>query len=342
MPLDRTSFIRSLFDTYLARYAARDERLAGMFSENFSGYTGCGDFLVHDRERWLAITHADFDEVPYLDIDIVDVAVQDLAADVVAATGLFHIHLPGDDPLVAREVLRLSLVFRRESDGWRAVHSGISVPYHLRDDGRIFPLDSIAARAVELERLVEERTAALERANVALETLTVTDDLTGIANRRAFDRRIAEEWRRARRAGRCLTLLMIDIDNFKHYNDFYGHVVGDRCLERIARVLAGSVRRASDLAARYGGEEFAVLLPDADVDEAIDVATLIRRKLTARALVHEGVGPGIVTVSIGVACREPEPGGDPRELVRAADEALYRAKRAGRDRIEAENGATVT
>lgn len=332
MSPERESLVRSLFETFVARYALRDESLLGMFGETFSGYTVCGEFLVHDRDRWAEIVRADFSEAAFLRIDVIDLTMQDLAENVVSALALFHLHLPDDDPLVARELLRLFLVFRREAGEWKVAHSSYSAPYHLRDADRIFPLDSLAARAAELERLVEERTARLERANSALETLSYTDDLTGIANRRAFDRRLREEWRRARRGETPLALLMLDLDNFKHYNDRYGHLAGDRCLERIARLLAGSVRRAGDLTARFGGEEFVVLLPGVDADEAHEVAMLILRKIRALALPHEETATGIVTVSIGIAGEIPA-GGDPLDLVRRADAALYRAKRAGRNRI---------
>ncbi len=332
MSPERESLIRSLFDAAIAKYAGRDLRLLDDFSDDFSGYSGCGDALVRGGAAWREITRADFAEAPRLGVEVRDVVLQDLAETVVAATALARFRLPGDDPLLPHEVLRLSLVFRREAGGWKIVHSGFSVPYHLRDDGRVFPLDGLAARTRDLERLVEARTAALERANAALETLSNTDELTGIANRRAFDRVLGEAWRRAARAGSPLGLLMIDLDTFKRYNDRYGHLAGDRCLERVARILAGSVRRAGDLAARFGGEEFAVLLPDAGDEAAAEVAAAIQRKVWTLALAHHDAPSGMVTVSIGVAV-ETAFAGSPLDLVRRADAALYRAKREGRDRV---------
>jgi diguanylate cyclase (GGDEF)-like protein len=164
------------------------------------------------------------------------------------------------------------------------------------------------------------------------------DPLTQVANRLALGEAMQREWEQARLRGMPLALLMIDVDHFKAYNDHYGHVAGDRCLQRVAQALAGAVQRAGELAARYGGEEFAVLLPDSDELRAVAVAHRLREAVRELVLEHQASPCGaLVTISVGVACVRPA-GGQPLEhaqttLFQQADEALYRAKQAGRDRV---------
>ncbi len=332
---EREALIRSLFITYLEMYAGRDDRLTEMFSKDFSGFAGGGNELVTDLAEWVRITRQDFSQVPEpIRIEILDLAFQDLADDVFVATGFFHFHLPMAESFLSRKTVRLVLIFRREAGWWKIVHSGISVPYGLVRAGEIYPLDALSERTRELEELVEERTRALEEANATLEALSNTDGLTGIANRRAFDCRLDQEWRRGQRTGSPLALLMLDLDNFKHFNDRYGHLAGDRCLQAVAQILAKSGRRADEIAARYGGEEFVVLLPETTCDEALGIARLIQKAVWTLALPHAGTLAGIVTVSIGVAAAIPSPLRAAEDLVRMADAALYRAKHAGRDRVE--------
>ncbi len=168
-----------------------------------------------------------------------------------------------------------------------------------------------------------------------LSELSLKDSLTGVANRRRFDELLEREWARLQRHGGSLALLFIDADNFKAYNDHYGHQAGDDCLRALAFVLVDAGRRQGDLVARYGGEEFVLLLPDTDMAGAMDAARRIRSFLAQAALPHALVPSGHVTASMGVAVCGPGCG-SPLALVAAADRALYRAKQAGRDRIEAE------
>jgi len=159
-----------------------------------------------------------------------------------------------------------------------------------------------------------------------LEELATTDALTGLKNRRKFDQEIDAEWRRALRARTPLSLLMIDADHFKAYNDTHGHQAGDQVLVGIAICISDSVRRAGDCAARYGGEEFSVLLPDTSASDAVTIAETIRRKVQGWS-----EDPVVSTVSIGIASLTPGPDMDWHALVRAADKALYAAKAAGRN-----------
>jgi diguanylate cyclase (GGDEF)-like protein/PAS domain S-box-containing protein len=173
----------------------------------------------------------------------------------------------------------------------------------------------------------------LQSAYRAMETLVVVDALTGIANRRRFDDALATEWRRALREASKLSLLLIDADHFKRYNDTYGHVRGDSCLKQIAEAALDVVLRPGDLVARYGGEEFAVVLPGTDESGAVAVAEDICQAVRSRQLPHEGNLPGIVTVSIGCATIVPHRGKSAQDLIELADQALYRAKSRGRNRV---------
>ncbi|MCP3394345.1 diguanylate cyclase [Bradyrhizobium sp. CCGB12] len=168
-----------------------------------------------------------------------------------------------------------------------------------------------------------------------LASLATTDGLTGLANRRAFDERLADEWARARRDGTQLSLLLIDVDHFKKFNDHYGHLAGDACLRALGRILSAQAKRPADLAARYGGEEFAVLLPNTDADGCADVGEGIRQALHDLAMLHTQNPPSrLVTASVGGAAALPsETTMDCSTLVAAADRALYAAKDGGRDRL---------
>jgi diguanylate cyclase (GGDEF)-like protein/PAS domain S-box-containing protein len=168
-----------------------------------------------------------------------------------------------------------------------------------------------------------------------LAALAISDGLTGLANRRHFDERLQEEWARAKRDGAALSLLLIDVDHFKKFNDQYGHQAGDACLRTVARVLAEQARRPADLAARYGGEEFALLLPNTDPEGCERVGEKVRDALHAFGMLHALNPPSRrVTVSLGGATKLPA--GDAAEctsLVETADRALYAAKDSGRDRV---------
>lgn len=191
--------------------------------------------------------------------------------------------------------------------------------------------------AVARERLLRDQ--ALE-----LRSQTFSDGLTGIANRRHFDVAIEKEVRRAKRAGTPLSLMMIDIDYFKAYNDHYGHQQGDDSLIKVAAALAKMLQRPADLIARYGGEEFAVILPEMDVGHSMRMAEAMRQTIVGLQIPHAKSEQGQhVTVSIGLAAYTDEIG-DIADLVGAADRALYTAKRAGRNRVAmhaADAGAPV-
>jgi diguanylate cyclase (GGDEF)-like protein len=181
-----------------------------------------------------------------------------------------------------------------------------------------------------LERKVAERTQQLAIANERLEQLSVTDPLTGAANRRRLEEALRDEWQRARRTRAPLSVAMIDIDHFKQYNDRHGHREGDRCLQHVAAQIDRSVR-ATDLLARYGGEEFAVVMPDTDLVAAGEAAERVRVAIVE--LAEPLTADQIVTASIGVAMLDDADGQNPDQLLERADGALYQAKRTGRNRV---------
>jgi diguanylate cyclase (GGDEF)-like protein len=192
------------------------------------------------------------------------------------------------------------------------------------------PSGCLVMARLDVTELVQ-KSEALERSNELLEQLSVTDALTGLANRRQFDQHLYGEWQRSTRSGLPLSLLLIDIDHFKRYNDHYGHLAGDACLRQVAAILYDCAQRAGELVARYGGEEFALLLPGADADVAITVAQRCMDEL-ARARIPHAASPvaDCLTFSIGVATVVASAELVPESLVRSADEALYRVKSGGR------------
>lgn len=167
-----------------------------------------------------------------------------------------------------------------------------------------------------------------------LETMAMVDRLTNIPNRRRFDASLEDEWRRAQRNGTPLSLLMIDIDHFKDYNDHHGHSAGDECLKKIAASLSSAIDRPGDLVARWGGEEFIAILPDTDPNGAQQIAELMRVRVEGMAIPHghSDTSPS-VTVSIGVAGQEPWLTDSANGLIEEADRMLFQAKKTGRNRV---------
>ena len=235
---------------------------------------------------------------------------------------------------------------------------GLTVCRRLKDDPatRNLPVIFLTSQAT-----AEEETAALDtgavdfitkpvnpsvvrarvRTHVTLKAqsdflrgLAFLDGLTGIANRRRFDETLETEWRRGRRSGSSLAVIMGDIDNFKHYNDHYGHQAGDTCLKAVAGALARTLKRGQDLAARYGGEEFVCLLPETEAPGARVLANALWEAIRDLAIPHEGTAPGIVTLSLGFASMIPSGEVEAKALVALADLQLYKAKSGGRNRIE--------
>ncbi|MEI1377926.1 PleD family two-component system response regulator [Nostoc sp. UHCC 0926] len=174
----------------------------------------------------------------------------------------------------------------------------------------------------------------LEAVNVELQRLVTIDGLTQVANRRRFEEYFNQEWQRLKWEQQPLSLILCDVDFFKLYNDTYGHRVGDRCLQEIAKAIKDIIKCPADLVARYGGEEFAVILPNTDTEGATHVADKICHAVRTLAIPHQNsqVSPH-VTISVGLTTEIPQPDSDLEEMISAADWALYQAKAAGRDRF---------
>lgn len=207
------------------------------------------------------------------------------------------------------------------------------------DDYLTKPIDAVVlnAKLRAMERIAEVR-RQLQKANRELKMMAVKDGLTGLANRRHFNETIERELKRAARSGTELSLILCDIDNFKPYNDTYGHQVGDDCLKVVADAMKKVSIRPGDLAARYGGDEFAFILPDTDLRGAQVIAESIRQTIASLAITHrESVVIEQVTLSFGVAAIQPSRDQDitemTRELIEASDQSLYRAKHNGRNQV---------
>ncbi len=223
--------------------------------------------------------------------------------------------------------------FRRPDNSWIWIEG--RARKMVASEARATPCYVVVWRdATERKHTEQLLRAALEQ----VEQIAHTDALTGLANRRQFDEFMQCEWRRCWRRQLPLSVLIIDADNFKSFNDRYGHLAGDECLRAIASQIAAVARRPGDLAARYGGEEFVLLMPETGHNGASHVANQLRTSVQRLALIHEGNPPtNVVTVSIGLATCVPNAGestcSNAEAFLSAADRGLYQAKRCGRNRV---------
>jgi len=211
-----------------------------------------------------------------------------------------------------------------------------------RVDGDRFPLEASVDRVLDAQGRVQQYVMVFRDVTVQkqledrLRELSATDGLTLLANRRSFDEALERCWHHATRHGDPVSLIMIDIDHFKSYNDMYGHGAGDRCLQQVATAIAAGVRHEGALVARYGGEEFAVILPRGDASIAREIAGSLRRRIEALGIAHGGNPIGRrVTISVGISTRTPPQTDDYVNLMQSADQALYRAKEGGRNGVVA-------
>jgi diguanylate cyclase (GGDEF)-like protein len=202
------------------------------------------------------------------------------------------------------------------------------------------PETSAPAGFINVVRDISGRKAHEEELNKALnvaENRAITDAVTGIANRRRLDEYVEREWLRAKTSQSKISVLMIDVDHFKHYNDRYGHLAGDRCLREVTGAIASVVQRPTDFVGRYGGEEFVVVLPDTDLAGAWHIGEKIRHAVELEQIPHEGNPHRVVTVSIGCATTAPTDTAQSMQLLESADAAMYQAKEAGRNCVRLAN-----
>jgi diguanylate cyclase (GGDEF)-like protein len=214
--------------------------------------------------------------------------------------------------------------------------------FYVGMTGIVVAVAAYGIRATLLQSRYMHAQHDLQEARDKMEEMSLTDSLTGAANRRSFDHTLAMEWRRAVRRESHLSLLMIDVDYFKNLNDKYGHPYGDECLIQISNALQSALPRSADLLARYGGEEFAVILPATDEEGANKVAQRMLESVRALRMKNETPIGEFVTISVGITTYEFPHEGSPGSFVQTADGALYLAKRRGRNRLECASGSTLT
>ena len=259
---------------------------------------------------------------------------------------LLDVVLPDIDGFeIARQIRALEkpgawtpIIFLSARNSDQDIERGISAG---GDDYLCKPISEavLSAKIRAMQRIIQMRTSLvvlareLDSANQELKRLSASDGLTGIANRRFFDDYLSREWRRARRDNASIALLMCDVDNFKAYNDTYGHQAGDDCLRQIAQALTKMMERASDVVARYGGEEFAIILPNTPLEGAAIVGEKIRLAIEALSMPHAGSPQAFVSLSVGVAAVYPTHQDILQTLIQSADRALYRAKSMGRNEV---------
>ncbi len=232
-------------------------------------------------------------------------------------------------------------VMSKDDDLKRGIEAG-GDDYLTKPVGRVVLQAKVAAmyRLVRMQRALVQLTEQLNQANeqlnlanMELHRVSMTDGLTGIPNRRVFDELLVREWRRCARLRKPVSVVMLDVDYFKKFNDRYGHQAGDECLKTVAKMISGAVPRASDLAARYGGEEFVLILSETDAEGARAVANRIREQVAGLKVANEDSPHRYVTLSCGISTVVPGDDIPVEKLVKSADNALYLAKTQGRNSV---------
>ena len=272
------------------------------------------------------------------------VLVLDPELRVVSANPGF-VRITGHD--VERALGKTPPLFDDDADALQQVRTRVQAGSHWdgtlwarRVDGDRFPLDASVDRVNDAQGKVQHYVMVFRDVTEQklledrLRELSATDGLTLLANRRSFDETLERQWHQATRHGDPVSLIMIDIDYFKPYNDIYGHGAGDRCLQQVATAIAAGVRHEGALVARYGGEEFAVILPRTDADTATEIAEGLRRRVEALGIAHTGNPVSSrITISVGISTRTPPQTDDFEDLMKSADQALYKAKEGGRNGV---------
>ena len=324
--------IRAAFDAYLQAYfTERDyEKTISMFHPQISCIGTAGDETALNREECLVLYQRDISQCPepiIYEMDFLQVFCPMETTGIVMA----KMDIAGNIQGVSFNIdhLRMTLVLIKLQERWLLQHLHISQEQSNLETGEAYPLKEIEEKNRLLEQLIQQRTQELTRALQIIETAAITDNLTGIYNRRKFDDVLQYELQRVKRFSKPMALILGDVDFFKQVNDEHGHLVGDEMLKIISRILSQNVRQV-DILARWGGEEFIVLLPETSGSEAAIIAEKLRRLVVEDRNEYQIA----LTMSFGVA--EYVQGDDEDSLLKKADLALYRAKDQGRNRVVAE------
>lgn len=319
--------LMSLFALYLETYFVRRD-LAGtlsLFGPSIGGVGTGADETAYSHEDAVRNFERDIRQAP----DRVDYALNRCQISPLSDTsGFLFAELDIETRIQGQSIkifgLRMTLIARKGPESWLIEHLHVSLPTDVHAGDEAFPLKELEERNIVLERMVTEKTAELIRAQAALEHLAVHDKLTGLYNRSKLDELLESAVASSDRYGHSLSVIMVDIDNFKQVNDSCGHNVGDNVLAEVARLLVARIRKTDHLG-RWGGEEFLLLCPDTNLDEAFSLAEDLRRLLGSGNL----CAPLAITGSFGVASYQK--GDTPISLLERADMALYAAKRDGKD-----------
>lgn len=324
--------IQSVFETYLHTYfIERDyEKTIRLFHSNISGFGTAGDETAFSYDESLPLYARDLLQCPDpIAYELTFVRVIKLTEHV--ALVMAGMNIAGRIKCVPFQVshLRTTAIFGKIRRKWLLQHIHLSQEQLGLREGESYPLQELANKNQLLEQMVRERTQELTKALEKIETIAITDNLTGLYNRRKFDEVLASEIHRTQRFGGFLSIILGDIDHFKKVNDKYGHLAGDEMLRNISCLLKRNLRQV-DVLARWGGEEFIILLPETAGTEAMKTAEKLRQ-LIKKSQNKYNVS---LTMSFGVA--EYLPGDHIDSLLQKADTALYRAKGKGRNRVEME------
>ena len=328
--------IRSQLDEALKYYLnvyfiERDyDKTISLMSPKLHGFGTGRDEVGYNFESFSSMYRRDIDSVPdSISYAITSQNIQPLSESI----GIVSLELNLDITIANQKLklknLRISLVFQKYGDDWLIDHKHISFPATEHGEDESYPNKELEERNVVLERMVKEKTADLNAALLEINKLAITDKLTGLVNRSKLDELLDGEMKRSLRYGNVFSVILIDIDLFKDVNDTYGHLAGDQFLKDFSALLKDNLREV-DMPGRWGGEEFLVISPETNKESALDLSKLLLAKI--RSCYFDKVG--YKTASFGIA--EYRSDDSVESLIGRADEALYRAKNRGRNRIEAD------
>ncbi|MCX7779547.1 MAG: diguanylate cyclase [Negativicutes bacterium] len=322
--------IQTVFDLYLRLYFTERnyEQVIRLFHPYFCCIGTAKDEVSLSQENSMALYARDIaqyqEPIPY---ELTFVKIINVAPSVgVVLAGLnVDLKIHGLDMRI--DGLRMSLVFVKEEENWLLQHLHISKEQDNLEAGEAFPLKKMEEKNRLLQQMVDDRTKELSKALESIEIAAITDQLTGLYNRRKFDEILKRALKQATENGNSLSVILGDLDHFKKVNDTFGHLIGDRVLKETGQILRANIRPV-DALARWGGEEFIILLPDTPLKEAAAIAERLRN--TIQQTKFEPRFP--ISISFGIA--EYITGDTYDTLLKRADDALYRAKNKGRNRVE--------